>query len=297
MRGAADAFGIVTNFYAKTEAAPKTVINWGWTLPDMFRGRESFVDAFLHIQSFAQNASVVDRKISFGIYLDGQVFNIAGMYFGDAAHFNNTIIPELLRGLPKAKPNPGAQEVDWIKSMTLLDGDDTIAQPLTRNGYTKHDNFLAKSLTIPEATPFNAATLGAYFDYLQSKGINPPHPWFSIINLYGGQDSQINTKDTEFAAYRDRDSFWVIQHYGHTNATVRSVNLEFVNGLNSAITDAMPNANIGAYLNYIDPTYTREQAKNVYYGDKLYHNLSVLKSRYDPKNTMWNPFSIEPSQR
>jgi hypothetical protein len=205
MRGASDTFGIVTSFYARTEAAPASVINWGWTLPDMYSDRDQFINAFLHIQNFAQNASVVNRNISFGMYLDGRVFNIAGLYHGDAAYFNNTVIPELLRGLPDPKPNPGAQSVDWLESLTLLNGANVV-EPTTRTGYLLHDTFFAKSLTIPEATLFDATTLGAYFDYLKDEGVNPPHPWFSIINLYGGPDSQINIKDTEFAAYRDRDS-------------------------------------------------------------------------------------------
>jgi hypothetical protein len=295
MRGASDAFGIVTSFYAQTEAAPATVINWGWTLPDMYADRDQFINTFLHIQDFAQNASVVDRNISFGMYLDGHVFNIAGLYHGDAAYFNDTIIPELLRGLPNPQSNPGAQSVSWLESLTLLNGAN-VAWPLGRTGYTLHDNFFAKSLTVPEATPFDATTLGAYFDYLKNEGVNPPHPWFSIINLYGGPDSQINNKDTKFAAYKDRDSLWVIQHYGNTNATVPAVNLDFVNGLNSAITNAS-NVTYGAYINYIDPTLSREEAKDLYYGEELYSKLGVLKTKYDPWNTFWNPLSIEPFQQ
>jgi FAD/FMN-containing dehydrogenase len=85
----------------------------------------------------------------------------------------------------------------------------------------------------------------------------------------------------------------VIQHYGNINATVPVVDLNFVDGLNSAITNAT-NATFGAYLNYIDPTLTRDEAKELYYGEALYSNLSMLKSKYDPKNTFWNPLSIEP---
>jgi hypothetical protein len=294
MRGAADSFGIVTAFHVKTEAAPKTVINWGFSLVNPYANRDTFVQNMLHIQAFATNSSVIDRNISFGCYLDGTAFNIAGMYFGDATLFNTTIVPELARGLTSQMiPNPGAATVDWISSMILLGGAPTISTPLPRTGYTLHDNFFAKSLTIPEASPFTPAALGSYYDYIAAKGSKRPHPWFSIINLYGGPDSQINTKDTAFAAYADRESLWVIQHYGHTNATVPVVDLEFVNGLNTAITSAMPGVPVGAYLNYIDPTLTRDEAVALYYGKELYGKLAGLKKSYDPENLFWNPLAVE----
>jgi hypothetical protein len=211
MRGAAESLGIVTHFYSKTEKAPSTVINWGWSIPDMYQNKAKFVEAFTHIQNFALNKSIIDRKISFGIYLDGQVFNIGGMYFGDAKYFNDTIIHELLRGLPAdTRPNPGAQEIDWIQSMTILDGEPQLAQPIEREKYTKHSNFFAKSSTVPESSPFTEQFFDIYFTYIQEHGVNPKNDWFSIINLYGGPDSQINVKDTNFAAYKERDSLWVV---------------------------------------------------------------------------------------
>lgn len=260
----------------------------------MYVNRQGFVNAMLHIQDFAQNSSVIDRKISFGVFLDGQTFRIGGQYYGDADHFNYNIGPELLRGLPIPNPRGEAEGVNWVQSLTDEDGSDTIAQPLTRVGYTQHDTFFAKSLTIPEATPFTANALGAYFDYIVAKGVRPPNPWFSIINLYGGPDSQINVKDTNFAAYKDRESLWVVQHYGHVNPPATKVDVDFINGLNAAITDAMPDADIGAYLNYIDPTLSRQEAIDSYYGAELYQRLAVLKTKYDPLNIFSNPLAIRP---
>jgi FAD/FMN-containing dehydrogenase len=70
IRGAADAIGVVTKFYLKTEAAPAdgaiTYFSLQWQ--GVFNGtREDFVKSFLHIQDFATNATVVDDRISFGI--------------------------------------------------------------------------------------------------------------------------------------------------------------------------------------------------------------------------------------
>ena len=311
MRGAADAFGVVTRFHSQTAPHPNTVINWGYTpVKSAYTDKDTFVDYIMHFQDFALNSTLIDRNISFGIYLDGTVFNIAGvyfpfsnysehskpigMYFGDFDRFNNTILPAMFDNWQPYKTLQNDTPVDWLTSMALLDGAPSIGQPTTRTGYTQHSDFFAKSLTIPESSGgFTKEAAGAYYDYIIANNNSATPPWFAIINLYGGPDSQINTKDTKFAAYRDRDSLWVIQHYSNTDATHPDVNLSFVNGLNDAITNAMPNVNIGAYLNYIDPTLTRDQAKELYYGDELYGQLQKLKRKWDPKNVFWNPLAVE----
>lgn len=93
LRGAADAFGIIINFYLQTQPAPSTVINWSFGIPGMFVSAETSTNVFIHIQDFARNASVIDRKISFGSYLDGQGYSIGGTYFGTLDNFNNKVRP------------------------------------------------------------------------------------------------------------------------------------------------------------------------------------------------------------
>ncbi|SLM33671.1 glucooligosaccharide oxidase [Lasallia pustulata] len=239
LRGAADAFGIIINFYLQTQPAPSTVINWSFGIPGMFVSAETSTDAFLHIQDFARNASVIDRKIGFGTYLDGQGFSIGGTYLGTLDDFNNKIAPELLRGLPTPS-SKSVQAVDWIKSLTMLAGQ-SLQQPLTN--YNAHDNFFAKSITSPESAPLTREALTSYFNYIIQNGVNPPSPWFSIINLYGGPDSQINNKDINFAAYSDRSSLWVFQHYGYAAQTASpfpSGTTPFIDGLSDALTSAQP---------------------------------------------------------
>ena len=91
LRGAADSFGIVTTFYLATEPAPTSVVQWSFELPDMFVSASATADRFLHIQDFARNASVVDQKLGFGVYLDGHTFRITGTYFGILEVFNNKV--------------------------------------------------------------------------------------------------------------------------------------------------------------------------------------------------------------
>lgn len=158
----------------------------------------------------------------------------------------------------------------------------TIKEPLT--GYDEHDNFFAKSITVPEKDKLSANALNAFYTYIK-KGA--PTDYFVIINLYGGPGSQINTKDTTFAAYNDRDSLWVFQNYGITPPSI-----PFINGLNDAIINAQPKTTFGAYLNYVDPSYTAAQAHKLYYGDALYTKLAALKKKVDPTSVFWNPQAI-----
>jgi FAD/FMN-containing dehydrogenase len=291
MRGAGDSFGIVVNFYLQTQPAPTTVINWSYSLPNMFSDVPTTVAAFQHIQDFALNSSVVDRKLGFGMYMDGHGFSISGTYFGTQSDFTNIIAPELLRTLPTPSSS-SVQAVGWIQSLTLLGGASTITTPV--HGYNAHDNFYAKSVTVPESTPLTAAALTSYFTYISNQGVNPPVPWFSIINLYGGPDSQINTKTVDFAAYSDRNSLWVAQHYAFTDlgATYPASATNFVDGLNTAMTSQMPGTTFGAYLNYVDPDLSAADAHNLYYGASLYAKLKTIKLAVDPGNVFANPQSI-----
>jgi FAD binding domain/Berberine and berberine like len=291
LRGAADSFGIVVNFYLQTQPAPATVINYSYGIPNMFDNAANSAAYFQHIQDFVQNASVVDKNLGFGIYLDGGSFVIQGTYFGTQSDFTSKIAPEMLRTLP-APSSSSVQSLGWIDSLTALGGASSLTVPV--HGYSQHDNFYAKSVTVPQSTPLTPAALQNYFKYIINQGANPPTSWFSIINLYGGPGSLINSKDTTFAAYSDRNSLWVVQHYGFADltATFTAADTTFVDGLNTALTSQMPTANFGAYLNYVDPSLTATQAHNLYYGASLYSQLQSLKAQVDPKNVFANPQSI-----
>lgn len=232
------------------------------------------------------NDTVVDDKISFGIYMDGTVYNLGGTYFGTPEEFKSKIQPEFLRTLP----TPAATTVkayDWIGYLTLLSDQDTIKEPLT--GYDKHDNFFAKSIAWPEENGVSKDSLDAMFDYIQ----NTPAPtsYFVIINLYGGPGSKINNKDDNFAAYSDRGSSYIAQLYGFKeNAGGESI--PYINGLTNAITSAAPDTPFGAYLNYVDPSLDAATAHKLYYGEELYNRLLAVKKQVDPQSVFWNPQAI-----
>ncbi|KAI4272248.1 MAG: hypothetical protein LQ337_005427 [Flavoplaca oasis] len=292
LRGAADSFGIVTSFYLQTQPAPASVVNWSFRIPDMFTSAATSANRFLHIQNFVQNASVVDRNLGLGMYMDGQGFSISGTYFGSLTNFNNKIKPELLRGLP-TPTSQSATAMTWIQSLTALADGQPLTQPTT--GYNLHDSFFAKSIVVPTSGQLTAATLTSYFDYIIKIGVNSANPWFSIINLYGGPDSQINAKPTSFSAYDDRTALWVIQHYGYTGNTAAPFPqgiIPFINGLSNSITSAQPQTVFPGYINYVDPSLTPAQAHAAYFDDATYAKLLSIKQKVDPGQVFWNPQAV-----
>lgn len=191
-------------------------------------------------------------------------------------------MPELLRGT--ALPTHiTVQEYEWIPYLILMSDKTDIKEPLT--GYDEHDTFFAKSITVPEADGgLTATTLNAFWDYISKPA---PYSYFVIINLYGGPGSAINTKDTKFAAYNDRDSLWVFQNYG-----TKPTSLDYINGINDVIIKSQPQTHFGAYLNYVDPSYSAKEAHELYYGQELYSKLAKLKKKFDPKQVFWTPQAI-----
>ncbi|KAI8943581.1 hypothetical protein NX059_001575 [Plenodomus lindquistii] len=281
IKGAAESFGIATSFYVQTRPAPENITYFAFAFNGVMDTKTTFTNSFLHIQDVAKNASVVDNKISFGIYLDGYgTFSLSGAYFGSIADFNAKVKPELLRSLPSNTPT--IENMPYYDYLVKVSGETTITVPKT--GYAEHDNFFAKSLTVPESTGLASSTLNALFDYLKTAG---SVEYYLIINLYGGPGSAINSKDSNFAAYNDRDSLWVFQNYGMSGDSI-----DFINGVNDAIIKAQPQTNFGAYLNYVDPSYDAATAHKMYYGDAIYTRLAALKKQVDPKSVFWHPQAI-----
>jgi len=192
-----------------------------------------------------------------------------------------------LRGLPSSTPSVKA--LGWIDSLTALSNEASLQEPLT--GYNAHDTFFAKSITVPESDPLTAAALNSYFTYITQTA--EPSSWFSIINLYGGPGSAINTRDTTFSSYSDRSSLWVFQNYGFTSGgALPSATIGFIDGMNDAIENAQPQTQFGAYLNYVDPSLDPETAHSLYYGTDAYNRLLAIKQVVDPGMVFWNPQAI-----
>ena len=293
LRGAADSFGIITTFYLDTVPAPSSIINFEYVIPGLYASATHTTEAFLHIQSFALNSSIIDGKIGFGVRLDGSTFSISGTYLGDLSTWQNTLEPALLSGLP-SPDTLTVGENSWLDSLALLAAPFSLQQP-TQN-YNLHDNFYAKSVTVPSLSPLTSAALTNYFAYIIQNGSpsQQPTPWSSILDLYGGPSSVINTPLSNSSAYSDRDALWMIRHYGNmtgTNGPFAS-ELSFIDGLNTALTEKMPDTMFGAYLNYVDPELSASEAHELYYGEITYDKLFGIKQMWDAGDLFWNPQSV-----
>lgn len=300
MRGAGPSFGIATTLYLQTQPAPAVTTYFGFSFPGAAPATsiDTAVSSFIHLQDVAQNASVTDRKLSFGITLGPNNFQVRGVYLGSASEFNSTISPELLRGLSQPSSPVTVQELNWQANLELLAGGSLVVS--TSEPYTARDNFFAKSVAVPEPG-FSAAVLTSYMTYIANQGASPPSSvsWFAIVNLDGGADSQINARGANFSAYGHRNLMWTVQNYGFVGAdqTFPEAGIDFVNGLNSAITDVLADEGVeyGAYINYADPTLGAEEANRLYYGDEIVSSLKGLKAVLDPDNVFAHPQSIIPS--
>lgn len=207
LRGAADSFGVITTFYLQTLPAPSSIINFSVTIPAVLSSASTVANAFLNLQNLVLTSPLINRNISFGIYTDGRAFSLGGWYFGDKAFFTGTVLPEMLNGFPSPETT-SIQALSWLDSLEHEAGG-PLSEPLT--GYNAHDTFYAKSIVTRNAQPLTFAALSSFWNFIITQGRSSANPWFSIINLYGGRDSQINVKPTIPSAYSDRDSLWVFQ--------------------------------------------------------------------------------------
>ncbi|KAL3428257.1 glucooligosaccharide oxidase [Phlyctema vagabunda] len=292
MRGAGDSFGIVTNFYLQTKPAPTSVINFSVDIPAVYEDIPSLTNAFLELQKTVFDPAIVNGNLSFGIYTEGRAFNFAGWCIDcDVDDFKSVTLPAILKGFPRPESTT-ITPANWTASLRSIAGNANLQQPIT--GYDEHDTFYVKSVVSKTDIPLTAASLTSFFTYIVNQGRNSPSPWFSIINLYGGAGSQINIPAAGTSAYSKRDTLWVFQNYGYASKgqSYDPATTTFIDNLNRALTDAQPDGEFTAYLNYIDPELTQADVMKLYYGSSTYNKLVQIKNSIDPNNVFWNPQAI-----
>ncbi|GAP91556.1 putative glucooligosaccharide oxidase [Rosellinia necatrix] len=284
MRGAADSFGIAVNFYLRTQPAPKSIVKWSVDLPGAMRTIESAVGAFKHIQSFARDASVVDRDLGMVVFLSHNRFTLEGTYLGDIGKFTSKILPALLCGFPwEESIRVDLRQVDWLTLLRLLAGDTGLE---VGPSYAEHHMFFAKSACVSHPG-LSKDVLEMYFKYLMGKGPSAPVDYFIGVQLYGGADSQITNSIVDDSCAK-RDAMWVFQHYGSVDGggEFPGEGIRFIEGLNKALGPGH-----GASNNYADTSLGPDEAQKLYYGKKL-KGLMRLKGALDPDDVFSHPQSI-----
>jgi FAD/FMN-containing dehydrogenase len=290
--------GIVTSFSLRTQPAPEEVNNFTYEFRTLAENLEQAVSAFIRLQSFISNATVVDRRLSFALQTvvipdasTGSVSRtilIEGTFMGTLAEFTSRIEPEMLRSLPEPT-NRSVVSHDWPSSLAALSPGGTLeSTPM-------YHSFFANSVTV-DSPGMNEAALRSYLAYML-EGPAPPVRYASSMDLWGGADSQISLpgKGASFAAFPHRNVFWAIHNIAQmedgANVPFPDEGITYLNGLRDAITRSL-DVGSAAYQNLLDTTLTREEGHELYYGDAVLERLQAIKAVYDPGNVFANPQSI-----
>ncbi|KAI0397511.1 Glucooligosaccharide oxidase [Xylariaceae sp. FL0594] len=289
MRGAADSFGIVVNFYLQTQPAPDSVVKFTINVKAAMKSVSNAVQTFQHIQSFSNDRSAIDRRTGFVLFFSHERFSIDGIYLGDLEAFISTVLPPLLAGFPQDDTTlVDISVTDWVASLQLLSGGVSLK---VGPEYEEHHAFYAKGG--PVAHPgVSAEALEKYFTHILREGPKAPVEYFLGAQLYGGYDSQITARSKDEHAAEDsfahRDAMWMFQHYGHAKdgEEFPAEGYSFVQGVHDAL-----GAVSCAYNNYPDPLLEPGKALKMYYKEKL-PRLVALKGVLDPDNVFAHPQSV-----
>ena len=118
MRGAADSFGIVTQFYLQTHPVPEEIVVFTARIPAVLDDPEVAAQAFLKLQKTVVDPEYFSASLSFSVYINGKgTFTIRGWCIEcDMTTFKDVTFPKLLEGFP----NPSSTDVTtmaWVESM------------------------------------------------------------------------------------------------------------------------------------------------------------------------------------
>ncbi|CUS09179.1 unnamed protein product [Tuber aestivum] len=293
LRGAGSSFGIVTNFKFTTYPAPGSGVraSWSWTLDDSASDTvEKKVKIFQALQDFSEESA--PSNIVFGVFMTNGFIDVSCVYWGPRAEFDTLIAP-LVASFPQdGLPTPTIADYPYIDLLVVLGGGEQLPQP---ENYTKHDTFFTKSIVAP--TKLTTKSLTSFFTFLGERGVEPSLSWFVIADLYGGKYSNIAAQDPAGSSYAIRDSFFTFQLYSNIDGANPPVTayppwgFEYMNEMSRSITEPQPETKFQAYVNYVDPSLSPQEAHELYYGSN-YQRLRELKGRYDPELLFWNPQAI-----
>ncbi|KAL8290576.1 hypothetical protein RQP46_002834 [Phenoliferia psychrophenolica] len=290
LRGAAQSFGIITTFHFDTFAAPQVAVNFAYSWYGV--SADTAASLFSSWQGWVAESAPADLGVSFTIGA-GISCEISGVYYGSSDAFHD-VFDSFIDSTPTGY-SQSVKELSWIDSLAALAG----SQKLNTTGVSdSRDDFSAKSLMTPEATLISDEALGAFFGYLSSS--NTTTNWFVEVNLYGGNNSQINALTLDDNSFGHRNSLLTFQMYASSPSygpPYPNEGFNFLEGMYNAIVDPMAEAwgsTVGAYINYVDPTLSANATKALYWGSQ-YDRLSTLKAKYDPAAIFSNPQSIIPA--
>ncbi|KAF8990467.1 hypothetical protein BDQ17DRAFT_1433750 [Cyathus striatus] len=299
LRGAAPSFGITTSTQVRTHPVPLSVtaFTYGWEMPpaEVARAIENF-------QSFSQTnlpSRLGAQMLLFRGNRDGTViFYFKGAWYGPTNQFPGVIQP-YLNTLPRgflANTTTGSYR-RTAEILGLTDTLNTTVRP------ENDDYFYARSVMVPQSAPMSTQSLQALAQYLASTGYSLSG-WFMQIELWGGQNSVINTVQTDATAFAHRNKLFTIQLYvsvsDHRIQPFPTRDFSFLDTIESMLqrdnADRWRN-NPGAYLNYMEDggryrNSNTDLLRARFYAH-AYTQLSKLKIVYDPTDVFRFPVGVE----
>lgn len=241
-----------------------------------------------HIQNVTLNPEVINRNMSFGVFITRDNFEVRGLL--NYSYYDNTTDKFALYLLNNLTEPTSALEkqLSWLDANLEFAGAPTLDPPKG-----EHNTVFAKTVVLRESHPLTEAAWTKYFQHLMDKGKDKAAigDWFSIINLVGGPDSQINSVPPHAAAYPQRDALWTVLHWVEKSPWTQEA-YDFTNSMSDVLRAQMGKQEFSSYVNYVDCSYSAAEAHKYYYGEEVYEGLLKLKNKYDPEHVFWNPQAI-----
>lgn len=134
-------------------------------------------------------------------------------YIGSQSTFEDSVVAPLLTNFPATSTSRVTSQ-SWKDTLQLLAGNQNLD---TSKQSDYQDTFYAKSIMTPESAPMTSTALTSFSNYLATNGFdavnNGQARWFVQVELYGGQNSQINAVPASATAFVHRSSLFTIQFY------------------------------------------------------------------------------------
>jgi hypothetical protein len=277
IRGAASAFGIVTEFTVRTHEAPKEAVRYSYSIEE--GSFSSMAETFKNWQRFVSDPQL-SRKLYAQVTLCKVGMVVSGTFLGSKEEFDalnlESVFPENRKSKVSVLDDWLGLTVHWVEDIGLhMVGGVRCA-------------FYSKCLAFKQTDLMPPAAIDNLFHYLDTaeKGTLL---WFLNFELQGGATNDI---PSDAAAYAHRDILIYSESFGIDIGRVSHTTRGFITGINDTITNAMLGTKFGSYPGYVDPELPNGQ--EAYWGPNL-PKLEEIKRTLDPKDIFHNPQSVRPA--
>jgi len=278
LRGGGPSFGLVTAWTYQTVLAPPTTVNYNIVFTAQLSNSE-VAASYAAWETFATTApnelAMAAVFVTVPVNPGTVSMSFSGNYYGTEGEFQSVIAP-FIKSLP-GSANLTASPLGWIEGLEALAGDNgtiSVSQP------DQHDTFFTKSIVTTQVD--SNESIASWINYLANNGSHSDTQWFAQVDLYGGGQSAISAVPANATAFAHRDAFLVYQLYASAPGLVPPYpedGIAFVDGMVSTL---VPDPT-GAYPNYIDPTLTQSEWRQLYFGAHV-KRLEQIKREVDPGN-------------